>query len=115
MAMNQNAKDTILLLLVVGQSGLLGYKISKWITGKKLEKRLKDDVNTYDDLYINNLHEYNTHVREISNETGLTEDERFSKLFRLSVGANKSLSEYYSGAKSHAQELLARVRDICDI
>ena len=115
MAMNQNAKDTILLLLVVGQSGLLGYKISKWVTGKKLEKKLQYDINTYDDLYINNLHEYNTQLREVSNEPGLTEDERSAKLHRLAVSTHKCLSEYYSGAKSHAQDLLASVRDICDI
>ena len=113
--MTRSVKDAILLLLVVGQSGLVGYKISKLVTGKKLEKKLEHDIKTYDELYNNNIHDYNTQLREISNETGLTEDERFAKLHRLGVSSNKCMAEYYAGAKNYAKDTLTDIKDIFEI
>ena len=113
MAMNQNIKDIMFLSLVVGQAGLIGYKISKLVMGYKLKKKLNEDIQFAEKMIAEDT-QHNEELRaKIYNDSNTTDTEKDAKFYHCNMWQRDI--DRYDGYKLESRYVLNYVNDITKV
>lgn len=111
MAMNQNAKDIILLSLLVGQAGLLGYKVSKLVTRYQLKKKLAKDIEVYGKLEKEYDQKWDERAKNVQDNGEDHFEQENYQLYRLGR-IDRDMNQYYNGVKQQSERILKYVDDV---